>query len=71
MCPVDGAFDLRQGGVCRIAHMKRLRFSIFNVTGRVVRDRRKFNIRLSASRPWIQKMLALFEAFPLVTQATG
>ena len=55
----------------RTAHMKRLRFSIFNVTGRIVRDRRKFSLRLSASRPWIQKMIALFEAFPLVTQATG
>lgn len=53
------------------AHMKRLRFRIFHVTGRVVRDRRKFSLRVSASREWIQKLQALFDAFPLVTQATG
>ena len=55
----------------RTAHMKRLRFRIFHVTGRVVRDRRKFSLRVSASREWIQKLQALFDAFPLVTQATG
>ena len=55
----------------RTAHMKRLRFRIFHVTGRVVRDRRKFSLRVSASREWIQKLQSLFDAFPLVTQATG
>lgn len=55
----------------RNAHMKRLRFAIFHVTGRVVRDRRKISLRLAASRQWIQHLVQLFEAFPLVTQATG
>jgi len=55
----------------RTAHMKRLRFRIFHVTGRVVRDRRKYSLRVSASREWIPKLQALFDAFPLVTQATG
>jgi hypothetical protein len=55
----------------RTAHMKRLRFSIFNVTGRVVRDRRRISLRLAASREWIQQLVQLFEAFPLATQSTG
>jgi hypothetical protein len=55
----------------RTAHMKRLRFAIFNVTGRVVRDRRKIRLRLAASREWIRQLEQLFEAFPLLTQSTG
>lgn len=55
----------------RTAHMKRLRFAIFSVTGRVVRDRRKIRLRLAASRAWIQNLVGLFEAFPLLTHATG
>jgi len=55
----------------RSAHMKRLRFAIFNVTGRVVRDRRKIRLRLAASRQWIAQLSQLFDAFPLLTHATG
>ena len=55
----------------RNAHMKRLRFAIFNVTGRVVRDRRKIRLRLAASREWIGHLAQLFDAFPLLTHATG
>ena len=55
----------------RDAHMKRLRFAIFNVTGRVVRDRRKIRLRLAASRLWIEHLNGLFVAFPLLTHATG
>jgi hypothetical protein len=55
----------------RNAHMKRLRFAIFSVTGRVVRDRRKISLRIAASREWIEQLMALFEAFPLLTHATG
>jgi hypothetical protein len=55
----------------RSAHMKRLRFAIFNVTGRVVRDRRKIRLRLAASREWIGHLSQLFAAFPLLTHATG
>ena len=55
----------------RTAHMKRLRFAIFNVMGRVVRDRRKIRLRLAASREWIRQLTQLFESFPLLTHATG
>ena len=55
----------------RTAHMKRLRFTIFQVSGRVVRDRRKIWLRLAASREWIAQLTQLFAAFPLPTQATG
>ena len=55
----------------RTAHMKRLRFAIFHVTGRVVRDRRKIRLRLAASRQWIRQLTQLFDAFPLLTHATG
>ena len=55
----------------RNAHMKRLRFAIFSVTGRVVRDRRKIRLRLAASREWIEHLGQLFDAFPLLTHATG
>jgi len=55
----------------RSAHMKRLRFAIFNITGRIVRDRRKIRLRISASREWIKHLQGLFDAFPLLTNATG
>lgn len=53
------------------AKLKRVRFEIFTVTGRVVRDGRKISLRLCASKEWIANFIALFEAFPLVTRATG
>ncbi len=55
----------------RTAKLKRLRFGIFAIAGRVVRDRRKISLRLGASRASIQRLIDLFEAFPLITQATG
>ena len=55
----------------RTAKLKRVRFEIFTVTGRVIRDGRKISLRLSASKDWIANFIALFEAFPLVTRATG
>lgn len=55
----------------RTAKAKRLRFEIFNVTGRFVRDRRKISLRLAAPIAWIKNLLRLFESFPLRTQATG
>jgi len=45
----------------RTARVKRLRFHLFTVTGRIVRDRRKIRLRLAASREWIARLLALFE----------
>lgn len=55
----------------RTAKAKRLRFEMFNVTGRFVRDRRKIWLRLAAPLGWIKTLLRLFESFPLLTQATG
>lgn len=55
----------------RGAKAKRLRFMIFNVTGRVVRDRRKISLRFAASACWIKKLMKLFESFALLTQPTG
>ena len=53
------------------AKAKRLRFSLFNVTGRFSRDRRKITLRLAASVDWIKRFLRLFDLFPLPTQPTG
>ena len=55
----------------RAAKPKRLRFEIFNVTGRFVRDRRKISLRLGAHEPWIRSLIKLFDTFPLATQSTG
>ena len=55
----------------RAAKLKRVRFQLFTVTGRVIRDGRKISLRLCASEAWIRHFAALFDAFPLVTRATG
>jgi hypothetical protein len=55
----------------RTAKLKKLRFALFAVTGRVVRDRRKFSLRLCASKEWIAHFIHLFDRFPLTTRATG
>lgn len=55
----------------RTAKAKRLRFAIFNVTGRVSRDRRKLQLRVAASPEWIRSLIKLFALFPLLTQPTG
>lgn len=55
----------------RNAHPKRLRFVIFSIAGRFVRDRRKISLRFAASRQWIKNLLGLFKAFPVTTRATG
>lgn len=53
------------------AKAKRLRFEIFDVTGRFVRDRRKISLRLAAPVAWIRNLIGLFAKFPLLTRATG
>jgi hypothetical protein len=53
------------------AKAKRVRFVLVNVTGRVSRDRRKITLHLSAPADWIERLIELFERFPLVTQSTG
>lgn len=65
---------LRQGWPdpeLRTAKAKRLRLTVINVAGRIVRDRRKIWLRLAAPATWIQKLQTLFESFPLPTEATG
>lgn len=53
------------------AKAKRLRFALFNVTGRFSRDRRKITLRLAAPAAWLKRFIALFALFPLPTQPTG
>lgn len=55
----------------RNAEAKRLRFEIFNVTGRFTRDSRKITLRIAASVEWIKQLLQFFGIFKLVTRATG
>jgi len=55
----------------RTARVKRLRFHFFNVTGRIVRDRRKISLRLAMPRTWIAMLVNLFEHFALRTVSTG
>lgn len=55
----------------RTAKLKRLRFHIFSMTGRIVRDRRKIRLRFVASSAWIQRLIGLFDLFPLITRTTG
>jgi len=55
----------------RNAKLKRVRFELFTVTGRVIRDKRKISLRLCAPKAWITQFAALFDDFPLVTRATG
>ncbi len=55
----------------KTAKAKRLRFEMFNVTGRLSRDRRKITLRFVATAEWIQRILKLFMRFPLRTQSTG
>lgn len=55
----------------RTAKLKRLRFHIFSISGRIVRDRRKMRLRFVASSAWIQRLIRLFDLFPLTTRATG
>jgi hypothetical protein len=53
------------------AKAKRVRFMIVNVTGRFSRDARKITLHLSASVEWIQKLIELFDRFPLATIPAG
>ena len=53
------------------AKAKRLRFKLFNVTGRFSRDRRKISLHLAAPVKWIKQLIELFNRFPLATRATG
>lgn len=55
----------------RTARIKRLRLYLLNITGRIVRDRRKIRLRLAATAERIALLIALFEKFPLRTVATG
>ena len=52
------------------AKAKRVRFMLVNVNGRVSHDARKVTLHVSATTEWIQRLLALFEHFPLATIPT-
>jgi hypothetical protein len=56
--------------VLHTAKAKRVRFMIVNVNGRVSHDARKVTLHLSATTAWIQRLLELFEHFPLATRPT-
>jgi len=53
------------------AKAKRVRFVLFNMTGRFSRDRRKITLHIAAPDDWIKRFIDLFDAFPLLTQPTG
>jgi len=55
----------------KTAKLKKLRFAIFSVTGRIVRDRRKIRLRFAAPREWIRRLMKFFDLFPLLTRPTG
>jgi hypothetical protein len=55
----------------RSAKAKRLRFEVFNVTGRFSRDSRKITLRLAAPIEWLRRLLKFFAIFKLITRATG
>ena len=55
----------------RTARIKRLRFHFFNMTGRIVRDRRKIRLRLAVPREWLTILIKLFDIFALRTVSTG
>ena len=55
----------------RTSRLKALRFHLFHVAARVIRDRRKITIRFAASKSWMANMQAFCKQFPCRTQATG
>ncbi len=55
----------------RTARLKAIRFHLFQVAARVVRDSRKITIRFAASKDWMNNLRAFCKQFPCRTQATG
>jgi hypothetical protein len=55
----------------RTARLKALRFHLFQVAARVVRDSRKISVRFAASKTWMVNMRTFCKQFPCRTQATG
>lgn len=55
----------------RTSRIKALRFHLFHVAARVIRDRRKITIRFAASKSWMANMQAFCKQFPCRIQATG
>jgi hypothetical protein len=55
----------------RTARLKALRFHLFQIAARVVRDSRKISIRFAASKDWLNSLHTFCKHFPCRTQATG
>jgi hypothetical protein len=55
----------------RTARIKRLRFALFSMSGRIVRDRRKIRLRFATSVRTVELIAKLFDCFPLRTVSTG
>jgi hypothetical protein len=55
----------------RDAELKRLRFHLINVAGRLSRSQCKLRLRFLAAPETIQRILKVWEVFPLPTQATA
>jgi hypothetical protein len=57
--------------VLRDAELKRLRFHLIHVAGRLSRSQCKMRLRFLASPETVQRILKVWVAFPLPTQATA
>ena len=57
--------------VLRDAELKRLRFHLIHVAGRLSRSQCKMRLRFLASLETVQRILKVWEVFPLPTQATA
>lgn len=55
----------------RTARIKALRFHLFQIAARVIRDSRKISIRFAASKEWMNSLHTFCQHFPCRTQATG
>lgn len=55
----------------RTARLKAVRFHLFQVAARVVRDSRKITVRFAASDDWMTHLRIFCKHFPCRTQATG
>ena len=55
----------------RDAELKRLRFHLIHIAGRLSRSQCKMRLRFLASPETVQRILKVWETFPLPTQATA
>lgn len=55
----------------RTARLKAVRFQLFQIAARVIRDSRKITVRFAASKEWMNNLRAFCKQFPCRTQSTG